>query len=630
MNSWRFYDFLRESDVAASTQSSTQSLPGVLSCVHYVDNYQKYFLQAILEFDFVVGQGEPFSSPACWVLVSGVTFYLSAMGKRKVRSFYSKRSRRKTSTFRGNQHSDARLETDLSIDVEEEADDETPVDSSFLKLHGFPFADSLSDDSGPSDDDDEEDEVEDDGDSDTVPDGNRIVNLPALQELLSSSCLCSRCKKGTLNLSEQGRHGLAPTSVLSCSNCKHLKSSTVGQRQIRGKSRFYDINRRAVLAMRILGCGCRALRTLCSILDMPSPMSNRTFECHRKAVHTASKNVCETSMKRAANAVLVRRQGEDQPDEIAVSTDGTWMRRGHSSLYGVQTVISYDTSQVLDVEVLSKACAECSSWKAKVESGSVTRQRFAEWEAGHQESCHINTTVSAPAMETEAVVRLWNRSIEQRGLKYVTYIGDGDSKGHKTVANAKPYGDTPIVKDECIGHVQKRLGKAFRELKKKQGSSKLSDGKPLCGKERLTEKYMDRLQNYYGRAIRDNVSDLQGMAKAIWASVCHRTSTDAKPRHEYCPPGETSWCKWQQQKAGAQVVVEHKDPLPEAVFLAIKPIVHNLDSNFSFYEKWRSCASSVMKSAVTYISCTGSWLSEFCFWLRCECISWDFSHFYAS
>eukprot|EP00117_Sycon_ciliatum_P005455 scpid97572/ scgid9397/ len=86
-----------------------------------------------------------------------------------------------------------------------------------------------------------------------------------------------------------------------------------------------------------------------------------------------------------------------------------------------------------------------------------------------------------------------------------------------------PYGETEVVKDECIGHVQKRVGKGLRDLKQRLGSNPLSDAsKPLSGRGRLTEKYMDRLQTYYGKVIRSNIGDLQGMYKAIWASVCHR------------------------------------------------------------------------------------------------------------
>ena len=359
---------------------------------------------------------------------------------------------------------------------------------------------------------------------------------------------------------------------LSCSKCKFSSSGTLGKRQIRGRSHFYDVNRKAVFGLRLLDHGLTGLKTLCSVLDMPPPMSKHTFDCHRSALHRAAKETGEQSFKQAANAVCLKRVECERPDEIAVSTDGTWMRRGHSSLYGVQTVISHDTGQILDVEVLSKHCAQCTSQQARKQNGSISAAEFDAWKAGHSPSCSINTSSSAPAMESEAVLNLWKRSEEKTGLKYVHYIGDGDSKGFCTVSQAKPYGETPITKEECIGHVQKRLGKALRELKKKLRTEKLSDGKPLCGKGRLTLKYIDRLQKYYGRAIRANVGDVEGTYKAIWASVCHRASTDEKPRHEFCPTGVESWCLWQQKKAGKDVTVIHQDPLPEAVLHAIKPI----------------------------------------------------------
>ena len=161
-------------------------------------------------------------------------------------------------------------------------------------------------------------------------------------------------------------------------------------------------------------------------------------------------------------------------------------------MYGVQTVIAYDTHQILDIEVLSKSCV---SWKACERNGSITAHQYDEWRAQHADSCTINTAASTPAMEAEAAVKLWERSEEHCGLKYTCYIGDGDSKGFKMVTEADPYPGTQIQKDECIGHVQKRIGKGLRELKK-MGSDKLDDGKPLCGKGRLALDYMNRLQNY--------------------------------------------------------------------------------------------------------------------------------------
>jgi hypothetical protein len=63
-----------------------------------------------------------------------------------------------------------------------------------------------------------------------------------------------------------------------------------------------------------------------------------------------------------------------------------------------------------------------------------------------------------------------------------------------------------VTKLDCTGHFQKRLGTALRELRNKQ-KKKLKDGKSVDGKgHRLSDKTIDKLQEYYGKAIRRNVS----------------------------------------------------------------------------------------------------------------------------
>ncbi|GFV30037.1 uncharacterized protein TNCV_3362581, partial [Trichonephila clavipes] len=49
---------------------------------------------------------------------------------------------------------------------------------------------------------------------------------------------------------------------------------------------------------------------------------------------------------------------------------------------------------------------------------------------------------------------------------------------------------------------------------------------PLCGRNRLTEAEIDRLQAYYGLAIRRNLSSVKDMQQAIWAIFLHKLSTD--------------------------------------------------------------------------------------------------------
>ena len=95
-------------------------------------------------------------------------------------------------------------------------------------------------------------------------------------------------------------------------------------------------------------------------------------------------------------------------------------------------------------------------------------------------------------MEVQGALELWQRSEEQRHLRYTTFIGDGDCKGFEAVRTAQPYGaECPIIKEECVGHVQKRVGTQLCELKKRLGTSKLSDGRPIGGAGRLPDRLID-------------------------------------------------------------------------------------------------------------------------------------------
>ncbi|KYQ49804.1 hypothetical protein ALC60_11123, partial [Trachymyrmex zeteki] len=74
--------------------------------------------------------------------------------------------------------------------------------------------------------------------------------------------------------------------------------------------------------------------------------------------------------------------------------------------------------------------------------------------------------------------------------------------------NAKSYGDEiEIIKKECVGHVQKRMGTRLRECKKKNSG--------IGGKNKLTAKFVDKLSIYYGLAIRRNSNSKDDMKKAI-------------------------------------------------------------------------------------------------------------------
>lgn len=68
-------------------------------------------------------------------------------------------------------------------------------------------------------------------------------------------------------------------------------------------------------------------------------------------------------------------------------------------------------------------------------------------------------------MESVGVVQIFKRSVKELKLKYLTYIGDGDTKSYMQVCDANPYPGESIEKAECIGHVQKRVSSRLRMLR---------------------------------------------------------------------------------------------------------------------------------------------------------------------
>ena len=81
------------------------------------------------------------------------------------------------------------------------------------------------------------------------------------------------------------------------------------------------------------------------------------------------------------------------------------------------------------------------------------------------------------------VIYIFSKSIEKYNLRYVHYIGDGDTKSYKKVVGAKLYGDFTPQKLECVGHLQKRLGTRLRKIRNEKKHEILSDGKKFQEKE---------------------------------------------------------------------------------------------------------------------------------------------------
>ena len=200
------------------------------------------------------------------------------------------------------------------------------------------------------------------------------------------------------------------------------------------------------------------------------------------------------------------------------------MTRGHSSQIGVTCVIDLLTGSCVDFHVLSKYSQKYETTVKKTEA--VGLLAYQVWYQDHiMSECQKNSDGSSGMMEVEGAKVLWLRSTAEK-LRYTTILSDGDCKTYNKLC--KPYGpDCPIVKEECLNHVSKRLGTALRSLVSDCSKRGITLGGRGVG--RLTQTAITKLQGYYTKAVRSHTDNVVDMQNAIWASWFHCTSTDDEP-----------------------------------------------------------------------------------------------------
>lgn len=396
-------------------------------------------------------------------------------------------------------------------------------------------------------------------------DVNFIVDLGQISNLIKSFVQCKHCGNCNcieISLDEDFKCGLVHRVIVRCNVCNNA-DQTMSSKCLHN---VYELNLRYVYALRSIGKGLDSGKTFSAVMNIAPP--NSRFEKYNNKLLNAVTEVCECSLQQAADEARNINEGSG---DIAAAFDGTWQRRGHTSINGVVTVTSFDSGKVLDYECLCKYCNICIR-KPLINNEEALRE--------HKESgnCLANYSGSSGGMEVLGATKLCSRSEEKLQLRFTKYLGDGDSKGFMAVLENNPYGqDVPISKLECVGHIQKRLGTRLRRLKKEKKGVKLNDGMTLGGKGRLTDVEIDQLQRYYGMAIRKNLESVEKMRRAIWATYYHKLSTDEEPHHELCPTGSESWCKYKQaQENNLLDEFKHKNSLPKSVMEIIKPIYKDL------------------------------------------------------
>ena len=422
--------------------------------------------------------------------------------------------------------------------------------------------------------------------------GFKLIKIHNLQDALLKTAICGSCKsaKGKLTILQNDHHrnGLDEELIIKCKNCNestYFRTSPVVKGVV-GKSSA--VNVRSIQAAIETGLGLTHMQKLCTAFGLPPPLSHTAYNNLMKKFQACYAEEANLSLQKAALNLKNHMKKEDckcqdlDPSsdifEVCVSVDGTWQKRyGHSSLLGVVFVLAIETGEILDYEVRSKVCFECKSREHDKES-----ENYKRWWEDHKDRCEINHKGSAEAMEKDAAVVMFLRSIEKHKLKYITYVGDGDSSSYGVVADAvfQRYGaEYVIMKEDCIGHIQKRMGNNLRTYKNNAKGSKLADGCSVGGRGRLTDVTIDSLQNYYGYAIRANSNNLQKMQDAVWAIYYHTILGQKETlavQHKYCPKGNESWCKYQKDIACKTNTYHRSKCLPSVFRQELLPIFKRL------------------------------------------------------
>ncbi|GFX35848.1 uncharacterized protein TNCV_746411 [Trichonephila clavipes] len=213
------------------------------------------------------------------------------------------------------------------------------------------------------------------------------------------------------------RRGLAVSLEIICHNCGE-STSTMSSKI---SNKFYDVNLRLTYGMRAIGKGGAAARIFCGLMNLPPPPAK--FECHNSLFLNVLKTISEDSMNAAVHEAVI---ANDNNSNIAVAVDGTWHKRGYSSLNGVVCATSVENGKVIDFEALTKYCSSCKGKKKPCENCAKNYEGFSgEWNVGR-------------------VLNIFQRSETSRKSCYTPYLGDGDSKRFLTIKEAKVYGDTEV------------------------------------------------------------------------------------------------------------------------------------------------------------------------------------------
>ena len=283
-------------------------------------------------------------------------------------------------------------------------------------------------------------------------------------------------EKAIILFGELTRAGLASILSSRCAGClQEFRFSTSSKVQGMTGGKCWETNLAAVWGQMRTGVGHTPLAETMAVLGVQT-MSKQSFMYTERKICEWWRDLFEQSMtsagKEEREIAIANNSYHQGVPAITVIVDGGWSKRTHKHSYnvksGVAIIIGKATGKILYMGVRNKFCSICN--------------QHPEQPPPH--TCFRNWNGSSAAMETDIIVEGFKKCEQQHGIRYTTFIGDGNSSVYSSVIESVPWGYC-ITKVECANHSLKCYRSALEKL--------VHDNPAYKGKGKLTENMRKRL-----------------------------------------------------------------------------------------------------------------------------------------
>ena len=281
-----------------------------------------------------------------------------------------------------------------------------------------------------------------------MPSGSRVLSMnklaEAIEQLSSHSATCG----GRCQMESERRFGLATVLHVRCTACHSLFKINSCEHITERGGRKWAVNLGAVWGQLVTGGGAAHLAEMLAYMDVPS-MSKQTFKATEELLGKAWNELLEEEMKAAGqeerHLALERKDFHEGVPAITVVMDSGWSKRSHKHSYSakfrVAVIIGKATKRLLHlaIGVRSKFCSVCSHAQ-NLSVKPVAHTCFKDWNS------------SSTAMESDVIVEEFWPAETTHGLRYMSFIGDGDSSVHCDIRTKVPGWGRMVQKIKCANH----------------------------------------------------------------------------------------------------------------------------------------------------------------------------------